>query len=62
MSGRYYEATIEEILDEGACTVTFSEYGNTDLTQVSLLQPLESDKKRRADMSGGPESKKIKSK
>ena len=33
---RYYEAVIEEILDDGACTITFAEYGNTDVSQVSL--------------------------
>ena len=34
---RLYEATIEEILDDGACTVTFNDYGNTDVTQVSVM-------------------------
>ena len=33
---RLYEATIEEILDDGACTVTFNDYGNTDVTQVCV--------------------------
>ena len=31
---RLYEATIEEILDDGVCTITFSDYGNTDVSQV----------------------------
>lgn len=31
---RYYEATIDEILEDGSCTVTFDEYGNTDVTEV----------------------------
>ena len=31
----YYEATIDEILDDGSCTVTFDSYGNTDVTQVT---------------------------
>merc|ERR550532_536456 len=30
----YYEATIDEILDDGTCTVTFDGYGNTDITPV----------------------------
>ena len=34
---RLYEATIEEILDDGACTVTFNDYGNTDVTQVCVM-------------------------
>ncbi|XP_070174918.1 survival of motor neuron-related-splicing factor 30-like isoform X2 [Littorina saxatilis] len=58
----HYEATIEEILDDGACTVTFNEYGNTDVTQVTLLKPVDTDRKRGADSAGGPDSKKIKSK
>lgn len=58
----YYEATIEEILDDGACTVTFTEYGNTDVTQVSLLRPVESDAKHSAELAGGPDAKKLKSK
>lgn len=37
----FYEATIDEILEDGSCTVTFDEYGNTDVTEVSLLKPLE---------------------
>ena len=30
----YYEAAIDEILEDGSCTVTFEEYGNTDVTEV----------------------------
>lgn len=30
----YYEAVIDEILEDGSCTVTFEEYGNTDVTEV----------------------------
>ena len=30
----YYEATVDEILEDGSCTVTFDEYGNTDVTEV----------------------------
>lgn len=60
--GMYYPATIEEILEDGACTITFSEYGNTDVTQVSLLKPVESDGMRGSDGLGGPDAKKAKSK
>ncbi|KAL8576036.1 hypothetical protein ACOMHN_052054 [Nucella lapillus] len=60
--GMYYEAIIEEILDDGACTITFSEYGNTDVSQVSLLKPMDEDRKRGAETVSGPDAKKIKSK
>ncbi|XP_076457263.1 survival of motor neuron-related-splicing factor 30-like [Babylonia areolata] len=60
--GMYYEATIEEILDDGACTITFNEYGNTDVSQVSLLKPVDEDRKRGAEAAAGPDAKKIKSK
>ncbi|PVD31943.1 hypothetical protein C0Q70_07369 [Pomacea canaliculata] len=60
--GQYYEAVVEEILEDGACTVTFSEYGNTDVTQVGMLKPIEEDKKRVAESASGPDAKKIKSK
>ena len=34
LSCRYYPAVIDDILEDGSCTVTFAEYGNTDVTQV----------------------------
>ncbi|XP_052765194.1 survival of motor neuron-related-splicing factor 30-like [Mya arenaria] len=51
----FYEATVDEVLEDGSCTVTFDEYGNTDLTEVSLLKPAdnESAKKRAMDGAGG---------
>ncbi|XP_052249528.1 survival of motor neuron-related-splicing factor 30-like [Dreissena polymorpha] len=51
----YYEATVEEVLEDGACTVTFEEYGNTEVTEVSLLKPLEVDtgKKKALDGAAG---------
>ena len=33
-SCRYYNAVIDEILEDDTCTVTFEEWGNTDITQV----------------------------
>ena len=30
----YYEATVDEILEDGSCTVTFEDYGNTDVSEV----------------------------
>ena len=35
ISPSYYEATVDEILEDGSCTVRFDEYGNTDVTEVS---------------------------
>ncbi|GAB1610887.1 survival of motor neuron-related-splicing factor 30-like [Argonauta hians] len=61
VDGQYYEAKIDEILPDGTCTVTFDGYGNTDITQASLLKPSEAD----ADQSLeglGPEAKRLKSK
>ncbi|XP_013400333.1 survival of motor neuron-related-splicing factor 30-like isoform X2 [Lingula anatina] len=55
--GMYYDAVIDEVLEDGSCTVTFESYGNTDLTQVSLLKPRDSSLKRaageEAEGSGG---------
>ncbi|KAL4218364.1 Survival of motor neuron-related-splicing factor 30 [Mactra antiquata] len=54
----YYEATVDEILSDGSCTVTFDEYGNTDVTEVSLLKTIEVDSsKRKAFGEKGSDSK-----
>ncbi|WAR15813.1 SPF30-like protein [Mya arenaria] len=44
----FYEATVDEVLEDGSCTVTFDEYGNTDLTEVSLLKPADNEKDKLA--------------
>ena len=31
---RYYLATVDEILDDGSCSVIFDKYGTTEVTQV----------------------------
>lgn len=36
---QYYLATVDEILDDGSCSVIFDKYGTTEVTQVSLLRP-----------------------
>ncbi|XP_060574335.1 survival of motor neuron-related-splicing factor 30-like [Ruditapes philippinarum] len=54
----YYEATVDEILEDGSCTVTFDEYGNTDVTEVSLLKPLETESGKRKMAEGAGDSKK----
>ena len=32
---RYYLATVDEILDDGSCSVIFDKYGTTEVTQVT---------------------------
>ena len=34
---RYYDAKIDEILEDGTCAVMFESYGNTDVTEVIYL-------------------------
>ncbi|XP_041360518.1 survival of motor neuron-related-splicing factor 30-like [Gigantopelta aegis] len=58
--GQYYNAVIDEILEDDTCTVTFEEWGNTDITQISQLKPPELNT-RQAD-GDGPDSKRPKSK
>lgn len=36
---QYYLATVDEILDDGSCSVIFDKYGTTEVTQVTLLRP-----------------------
>ncbi|KAL5013347.1 hypothetical protein ScPMuIL_007617 [Solemya velum] len=36
--GGYYSAVVDEILEDGSCTVKFDVYDNTELTDVSLLK------------------------
>ncbi|KAK3087282.1 hypothetical protein FSP39_004042 [Pinctada imbricata] len=60
--GQYYEAKVDEILEDGTCSVTFEGYDHTDVTQVKLLKKQDPNNKRGADSEGGPESKKPKSK
>jgi len=35
---RYYLATVDEILDDGSCSVIFDKYDTTEVTQVSMLR------------------------
>lgn len=34
---RYYVATIDEILEDGTCSVIFDKYGSTEVTKVSWI-------------------------
>lgn len=59
----YYDATVDEVLEDGSCTVTFDDFGNTDVTQVSLLRSVEAaGTKRGASGDAGPDAKKLMSK
>lgn len=58
--GQYYEAKVDEILEDGTCTVQFENYGNTDVTRVSLLKKFDPNNKRAGNSDDGPEKKKSK--
>ncbi|OWF54268.1 survival of motor neuron-related-splicing factor 30-like [Mizuhopecten yessoensis] len=36
--GQYYPATVDEVLEDGTCTVKFNDYGNMDVTEVKFLK------------------------
>ena len=38
VDGKYYSATINQILDDGTCTVIFDGYSSVELTQVGQLK------------------------
>ncbi|VDI10761.1 survival of motor neuron-related-splicing factor 30 [Mytilus galloprovincialis] len=37
----YYGSKIDEILEDGTCTVTFDSWGNTEVTNVTILKPID---------------------
>ncbi|XP_052062236.1 survival of motor neuron-related-splicing factor 30-like [Mytilus californianus] len=39
--GQYYGSKIDEILEDGTCTVTFDSWGNTEVTNVTVLKPID---------------------
>ncbi|XP_061181457.1 survival of motor neuron-related-splicing factor 30-like [Saccostrea echinata] len=45
--GQYYEAKIDEILEDGTCAVTFENYGNTDVTEVKLLRKVDPSQQKK---------------
>jgi len=53
---QFYSATVDEILDDGSCSVIFERYGSTEVTQVALLQPLIDDSEESA--TAKPKTKK----
>ncbi|XP_022313470.2 survival of motor neuron-related-splicing factor 30-like isoform X2 [Crassostrea virginica] len=54
--GQYYDAKIDEILDDGTCAVTFESYGNTDVTEVKLLRKVDASQQKK-DLDKKPKSK-----
>ncbi|KAK2192558.1 hypothetical protein NP493_28g11001 [Ridgeia piscesae] len=49
---QHYDAVIDEVLPDGTCTVTFDGYGNTEVTQVSLLRSREGESRKRGEEGG----------
>ncbi|KAF8789225.1 Survival of motor neuron-related-splicing like protein [Argiope bruennichi] len=41
--GQYYEAVIDDVTEDGQCTVSFTAYGNTDVCDVEQLRPIDKD-------------------
>lgn len=39
VDGKHYPAVVDQILDDGTCTVIFEGYKNTEITQVNQLMP-----------------------
>ncbi|XP_064653163.1 survival of motor neuron-related-splicing factor 30-like [Lineus longissimus] len=60
--GGMYEATIDEILEDGSCTVTYDGYDITEVTQMAFLQQIENSNKRAADGEGDTRPTKMKKK
>ncbi|GFR63409.1 survival of motor neuron-related-splicing factor 30 [Elysia marginata] len=49
--GQHYEAVVEELLDDGTCTVTYTGWNNSAICPMSQLKSLDSNLKR--GMKGG---------
>ncbi|CAL1294841.1 unnamed protein product, partial [Larinioides sclopetarius] len=49
--GQFYEAIIDEIKEDGQCTVSFTAYGNTDVCDVEQLRPVDNDHAQHPDGS-----------
>ncbi|MEE6486939.1 hypothetical protein FKM82_014734 [Ascaphus truei] len=57
--GQWYEAEIEEIDEEnGTAAITFSGYGNAEVTSMLNLKPVEEGRKAKEDSGSLPMSKK----
>ncbi|XP_060066137.1 survival of motor neuron-related-splicing factor 30-like [Ylistrum balloti] len=60
--GQYYEATVDEVLEDGTCTVKFNDYGNTDVTEVKFLKPTDAERHYATGEPGSTDTKKPQSK
>ncbi|CAF0764369.1 unnamed protein product [Didymodactylos carnosus] len=47
--GKYYECTIDDVLDDGTCTIVYDGFGTAEVTVVSKLKPFD---RTRTTMSG----------
>ncbi|CAF1095324.1 unnamed protein product, partial [Didymodactylos carnosus] len=47
--GKYYECTIDDVLDDGTCTIVYDGFGTAEMTAVSKLKPFD---RTRSTMSG----------
>jgi len=47
--GKYYECTIDDVLDNGTCTIVYDGFGTAGMTYVSKLKPFD---RTRSTMSG----------
>jgi len=57
---QYYPATVDEILDDGSCSVIFDRYGTTEVTQVMLLRPVGGEESDEEDKKGAAQKPKSK--
>ncbi|CAH1774900.1 unnamed protein product [Owenia fusiformis] len=49
----HFNATIDELMDDGTCTVTFEGWGNTEVTKIGLLKRYIAQQKRESDSGEG---------
>ncbi|KAG1686694.1 Survival of motor neuron-related-splicing factor 30 [Nymphon striatum] len=57
---RYYEAAIDEISENGNCSVTFTSHNHSAVTDISKLKPSEKRSAFSAGLSSEPGSSKVK--
>ncbi|XP_059154373.1 survival of motor neuron-related-splicing factor 30-like [Physella acuta] len=58
--GQHYEALIEEVLEDGTCTVTFTGWNNSTISPISQLKPVDPILKRGAKGDRVTDAKKSK--
>ena len=49
-----YDAVIDAITDDGMVAISFIDYGNSDVTKLSMLRERKSDKQGHSSSSGNP--------